>query len=147
MSVSSAIIWLLIAVALIVIEGATVQFVFLWFAAGAVVSMLASLMGAPVSVQLVLFIITSIVALLTGRPILQKKITPKKTATNADAVIGKNGVVTEEINNLMQTGRVIANGLDWTARSADDSKIEVKQKVAVKAIDGVKLIVERTGED
>ena len=147
MGVSSAIFWLIIAVLLILIESATVQLVFMWFAAGAVVAMLSSFMGAPVLVQLILFFITSIVALIILRPILQKKITPRKTATNADAVIGKTGVVTEEIDNLMQTGRVIANGLDWTARSADDSKIEVKQKVAVKAIDGVKLIVERTDDE
>lgn len=146
MGASSAILWLVIAVILIILEGATVQLVFLWFAAGAVVAMLSSFLGASVFVQLVLFFITSIVALVIGRPILQKKITPKKTATNADAVIGKTGVVTEEIDNTMQTGRVNANGLDWTARSLDDDKIEVKQKVAVKAIDGVKLIVERTGE-
>jgi len=147
LGVSSAIFWLIIAVLLILIESATVQLVFMWFAAGAVVAMLSSFMGAPVLVQLILFFITSIVALIILRPILQKKITPRKTATNADAVIGKTGVVTEEIDNLMQTGRVIANGLDWTARSADDSKIEVKQKVAVKAIDGVKLIVERTDDE
>lgn len=144
---TGAIIWLMIAVILCVIEGATVQLLCIWFAGGALVAMLGALMGAPVLLQLLLFFVTSVAVLAVGRPLLKKKLRVQITPTNADAVIGQTGIVTVEVNNLMETGRVTANGLDWSARSADGGSINVKQKVSVKGINGVKLIVEPIPEE
>lgn len=141
-----AIIWLIVAVILFLIESLTVQLVSIWFAVGALVAMLAAAFGAGISVQLLLFLATSIAVLLMWRPFLKKRITPKKTATNADSVVGQDGLVLEEIDNTLQTGRVSANGLDWTARSADGGIIKARQKVKVIRIDGVKLIVEPVPE-
>lgn len=139
---AGAVIWLVIAVVLFVVESFTVQLLCVWFAVGALVSMLASLLGASTAVQFALFFITSIAVLLIWRPFLKKRITPKKTATNADAVIGQEGLVIEEIDNTLQTGRVSVGGLDWTARSENGKIIPARQKVTVKKIEGVKLIVE-----
>lgn len=137
-----AIVWLVIAVVLFIIEGLTVQLVCVWFACGSLVAMLASLMGAPPVLQLVLFFITSVAVLIFGRPFLKEKLTPKKTATNADALIGQNGIVTEEIDNGLGTGRVDVSGLGWAARSAGGEVIPARQAVTVRKIEGVKLIVE-----
>ncbi len=143
---SGALFWLVLAVILFVIEGATVQLVCVWFACGAIVSMLSAFFGAALPIQLALFFVTSIAALIIGRKFLQNKLISEKTATNADAVIGKRGVVLQEIDNLNETGRVFTNGLDWAARSANNLNIGVGQKVLVKEIDGVKLIVETIQE-
>lgn len=142
----AAIFWLIIAIILFIIEGAVLQLVCIWFAFGALVAMLSSFFGAPFIVQLILFFISSISVLLIWRPMLKAKLTPKKTATNADAVIGQIGHVVSDIDNVMQTGRVIADGLDWTARSKDDGVILSGQKVRILQIDGVKLIVEPIAE-
>ncbi len=142
-----AIIWLAIAVVLFIIEGLSVQLVCIWFAVGAVASMFTSALGAPFGVQLLVFLITSIVVLLVGRPFFKKRLDLKKTATNADVVIGMEGLTLEEIDNGLQAGRVHANGLDWTARSADGSIIPARQRVMVLKIDGVKLIVEPIHEN
>lgn len=142
---TAAIVWLILAIILFVVEGVTVQLVCIWFAAGSLVAMIASFFGAPFIVQLALFIVTSLAVLYFARPLVKKSLTPKKTATNADMVIGKTGVVLEEINNTLQVGRVSANGLDWSARSEDDSVISVHTQVTVLAIDGVKLIVKPLG--
>ena len=56
-------------------------------------------------------------------------------------VIGQTGVVTEKIDNLAPTGLVKVNGAVWTARAADDSVIEADEKVIIKEIRGVKLLV------
>lgn len=141
-----ALIWLGVSVLLFLIESATAQLVCVWFAVGALVAMIAAALGASMGVQLLLFLATSIAVLLIWRPILKNRITVKKTATNADAVIGTDGLVIEEIDNTLQTGRVSANGLDWTARSADGSIIKARQEVKVIKIDGVKLIVEAIPE-
>lgn len=140
--VIGAIVWIVIAIALFVIESLTVNLVCIWFAVGALAATAASLLGAPISVQFALFIIVSIAVLFIWRPFLKKRIVPKKTAMNAEAVIGQTGLVIEEIDNTLQTGRVNVDGLDWTARSETDEIIPVRQKITVKKIEGVKLIVE-----
>ena len=58
-------------------------------------------------------------------------------------LLGKEAVVTEDINNTHATGAVKIKGTVWTARSSDDSEIPEGEIVIVKAIEGVKLIVER----
>lgn len=137
-----ALMWLIIAVMLFIIEGATVQLICVWFAGGALVAMAASAFGAPLWLQLLLFLLTSIAVLFMLRPILRRKLQIKKIATNAEMVIGQIGVVKEEIDNIKQTGRVHANGLDWTARAFQDAlTIREGSRVRAMAIEGVKLIV------
>lgn len=137
-----ALVWLILAVVLFVIEGATVQLVCIWFACGALFAMLASFVWAPLWVQLLIFLVTSIAVLIIGRPLLLERLARRKEPTNHDRVIGQVGVVLERIDNIEQTGRVSANGLDWTARSERGEVIPPKTRVLVKYIDGVKLIVE-----
>lgn len=143
-----ALFWLVVSVVLFVIEGMAVQLICVWFAVGALLAMLAAALGASVPVQLLVFLLSSVAVLLLGRPLLKKKLKFKQTATNADLVIGKIGVVLEEVNNDLQTGRVTANGLDWTARSTIDSVIiPAGAKIRAVYIDGVKLIVELAEPD
>ena len=61
---------------------------------------------------------------------------------NSDAKIGKIGIVTEDIDNIKAIGAVKLDGLEWSAKSADDGVISKDQQVKVVAIEGVKLIVE-----
>jgi membrane protein implicated in regulation of membrane protease activity len=134
-------VWLVIAVGLCFLESMTVQLICIWFAGGAFVAMGAAFLGAPLNLQLVLFVITSVLVLVFGRPFLKKRLTPKKTATNVDALIGGSGVVTEEIG--LNQGRAEVGGLNWAARAASgEAAIPAGAVVRVLAIDGVKLIVE-----
>jgi len=144
---SGAVFWLVLSVVLFVIEGTTVQLVCIWFAAGALFAMLASFVGAPVWLQLLIFLISSIGVLIVGRPFLMDKLVRRREPTNADRVIGQVGIVLERVDNVEQTGRVSANGLDWTARSERGEIIPEKSRVLVKYIDGVKLIVEPIREE
>jgi len=140
--VPGALFWLILAVILFVVEGATVQLVCIWFAFGALFAMLASFVWAPLWVQLLIFLITSIGVLIIGRPLLMDRLERRKEPTNHDRVIGQVGIVLEQIDNVEQTGKVSANGLDWTARSERGEVIPPRTRVLVKFIDGVKLIVE-----
>lgn len=139
---AGALFWLVAAVILFLIESATVQMVCIWFACGALFSMLASFAGASFVVQMVIFLVTSVAVLIIGRPLLLDKLSHRRVPTNADRVIGQTGVVVEPVDNIAQTGRVRANGLDWTARSEQGDFIPENTQVIVKYIDGVKLIVE-----
>lgn len=143
----AAIFWLVLAVALFILEGLSVQLISIWFAAGSIFAMVAALLGGSTTVQLLVFLVTSIAVLIFGRPFFKQRLNLKKSPTNADLVIGQIGIVLEEINNDLQTGRVNANGLDWTARSTDDAvSIPVGSRVMAMRIEGVKLIVQPVQE-
>lgn len=135
--------WLIIAVVLGVIEGATVDLVAIWFALGAFVTIIPAAMGLPFWMQLIVFLAVSLVTLAFTRPIAVNVLKVKKISTNVDRVIGMIGVVTQPIDNIAGEGRVLVNGLEWSARSDDGVPIDVKESVLIKSIEGAKVIVER----
>ena len=137
------IIWLVLLVALVVIEAATMGLTTIWFAAGALVALIAAACNAPLFVQIALFLVVSILMLVFTRPVAMKYFNGDRAKTNVESLIGKKGVVTGEIDNLKGCGQVTLNGMQWTARcAAADGRIPEGNVVTVRAIDGVKLIVE-----
>lgn len=84
------------------------------------------------------------VAFVFTRPFAAKHLMKNVEKTNVDSLIGKEGIVKQEINNLEAQGVVKLSGMEWSARSADDSKIAAGEKVLVQSIDGVKLIVTKS---
>ena len=139
---TETVLWVVLAAVLIVIELNTTQMICLWFAIGALFGALASFVGAPLPLQILIFLVCSVVSLFAGRPLLNEKILPKKSRDiGAERIIGKTGVVQEEINNRQESGRVYADGLLWTARSEDGTLIPAGTNVLVLRLEGVKLIV------
>ncbi len=132
-------IWLIITVILIVVEIITLGLTSIWFAGGAFVAGLISLTGAHWLVQLLVFAVVSTLLFVFTRPFAAKHL-----MKNVDSLIGKEGIVKQEINNLEAQGVVKLSGMEWSARSADDSKIAAGEKVLVQSIDGVKLIVTKS---
>ena len=135
------IMWLVLLILFLVAEGATAAVTTIWFAIGAVAAMIAALLGAEIWLQVVLFAFVSVICLLALRPVLKKYLDPKKTKTNIDALIGKQALVQEDIDNVSGTGRVKLDGMQWSARSADGEKIEKDTIVVVEKIEGVKVFV------
>ena len=136
-----AIIWLVLMVIFLVAEALTVSMVSLWFAAGAVVALLLSLLGIQVWVQVALFFLVSGGLLACLRPMVKRHFTPRLTPTNVDAIVGTRGVVTAEVDNVCAAGQVKLNGMDWSARSTDGSIIPAGTQVKVDRIEGVKVFV------
>ena len=130
--------WLVLMVAFLAAEAATVTLVSLWFAAGALVALVAALLGGPLWLQVTLFLAVS--AVLLG-PLVKRYISPEITATNVDSVIGSTGLVTTAIDNTSAAGQVKIGGMDWTARSTSGEPIEVGTLVKVDKIEGVKAFV------
>lgn len=136
-----AIIWLSLMVLFLIVEGATVVMASLWFAFGALAAMVASILGAALWLQIVVFFIVSAALLACLRPMVKKHFTPKLTATNVDAVIGARGYVTSDIDNVSATGSVKLGAMEWTARSATGEPIPAGTLVRVERIEGVKVFV------
>ncbi len=133
--------WLVVIVVAAVVEGATAQLVSIWFVAGGVGALIADLCGADLWVQAIVFIVVTALTILATRPLVKKLLNFKRIDTNAGRYIGKTGVVIIEINNMLGVGQVNVLGSIWTARSEDNSVIEVGKHVLVKSIEGVKVIV------
>ncbi len=138
---SLIIMWAVALVLLLIVEGATAQLVTIWFAAGALVALIAAALKAPLWLQIALFVVVSAITLVATRPIVRKITNRKAENLNAERIVGRQAIVTERIDNLEGTGAVKVDGLIWTARSADDSVLEQGSRVTIEKIEGVKAIV------
>ena len=134
-------IWLVLLVFFSILEACTPQLVSIWFAAGSLIALIAALLNAPIWLQILLFVLSSLILVLCTRPLYRKYLAPKQVRTNIDALPGMIAPVTAEIDNLHETGSVKVKGLTWSARSADGRTIPAGSQVRIAAVDGVKLIV------
>ena len=138
------VLWLILVVVFAVLEGVSVSLTSIWFAAGALVALFVSFLGPAVWVQAMVFAVVSLAALLLIRPLAKKMMQPKgKIPTNADRLLGREGIVTQTVDNLAATGQVRVSGQVWTARTTNDERIFTGEQVKILRIDGVKLLVER----
>ena len=135
-------VWLVAMIVLLIIEGIVPGLVSIWFAIGAFAAMISAILGAPLWLQVLWFFAVSILTLCLTRPFAKKYVNSRATPTNADMLIGKECVVTKEIDNVLGTGAVTVGGKVWTARTEEpDGKAETGKVMTVVRIDGVKLIV------
>lgn len=137
-------IWLIAFLGLLLVEFLTVGLVSIWFAFGALAALITTFITESVLVQVLVFVVISIIALLVTRPLMKKFKVNGFEPTNTDQVIGKVAEVTKEIKPNVY-GEVVIFGTEWMA--ASEEKIAVGEKVVVEKIEGAKLIVRREGEE
>lgn len=133
--------WIVLLLVFAVGESVSVGLTAIWFAVGALGALLAATMGLSEWVQGVVFILLSAISLVLLRPVAKKILNSKTEATNADRILGKTAVVTEEIDNLKGAGLANVAGQVWTARSDDGSVIAPGTLVEILRIEGVKILV------
>ena len=109
----------------------------------ALVSMFTALAGLPIIGQITVFVIASILLLLATRPLVKKLTAKKNFPTNIELDIGQTAYVINDIDNAQAVGRVKLNGVDWMARSSDNSIISAGEAVVVEKVDGTRLIVKK----
>jgi membrane protein implicated in regulation of membrane protease activity len=134
--------WIAAVVIFAIVEGATVSLVSVWFIGGSLAALLAAALGASVGLQLGIFVAVSAILLALLRPFVKKYAVPHRTRTNADRLIGRQALVTEQIENLKETGAIKINGVLWTAKSTDNSVIPVGAAVTITRLEGAKVYVE-----
>ena len=138
------IVWLALLLLFAGGEALTVGLTSIWFAAGSLCALIAALLGAPLWVQIALFLAASMLCLLAVRPLARRHLNNRVEPTNADRVIGEQAQVTEDIDNIRGKGAVVIRGVAWTARSEDGSPLPAGTLVRVLRIEGVKVFVERS---
>ena len=142
--------WVIIAAAAFILELATVGLVSVWFGLAATVTAIFTAVfdgvftsdGWFMAVQIVLFLVLSVLFLFLTKPLAKKLINPKEI--NAASIIGKKAVVDSDIDNLEGTGSIRIEGKIWTARCVNGEKIKKGEIVTIESIEGVKAMVKAT---
>ncbi|MBQ8786433.1 MAG: NfeD family protein [Oscillospiraceae bacterium] len=141
------IVWTIVLIAALIVEGATFALVAIWFAAGALGALIAAGLNAPLFVQLIVFVVLAAVMLIFTRPLLKKLFPNKFIPTNSELEVGKTAVVTETIDNATGKGRVKLSGVNWAAVSENGEDIPEDEIVVVKEIRSAKVVVARAEND
>ena len=128
-------VWLGLIVAFIAVEAATVNLVSIWFIGGSVAGLVCAILGAPTLLQFAVFILVSALLLALLRPLLKKYLRVKPSRTNADRLLGQEALVTEDIDNLRETGAIRIN----------DTQIPSGSRVVIARIEGAKVYVKPAG--
>ena len=154
--------WIAILIVMLIVEIVTTGLTTIWFCGGAAVALAVSSLGGPLWLQILLFAAVSVILLVVTRPIAMKHLNARTVPTNADSLVGEEAVVTEEIDNLRSTGTVQVHGQQWTARLTEEAEAAMKAAdadgaghgaipaesvVVIRAIEGVKLMVEPVRKD
>lgn len=146
-NISLTMFWLIVLVVLVVIELLTMGLTTIWFAGGALVATIAAVFNTPFFVQVILFLVVSVVLLFFTRPLAVKYFNKDRVRTNAESLVGRQAIVISEIDNLQGIGQVNVGGMEWSARTrVDGVKLPVGTVTTILAINGVKLIVEERKE-
>lgn len=136
-------IWLIIAGVAFVVEIMTVGFLVFWFGIGALIAMISSIIFPDnILLQASIFIVSSTLLVFCTKPLV-KRFTKKDSniVTNAYSIIGKKGIVTQDINPTFGIGQIKVAGEVWSAKTADNSAIEKGVEIEIIEIDGVKAVV------
>jgi membrane protein implicated in regulation of membrane protease activity len=136
--------WMVLAVALGVLELVSLDLVLVMLAGGALVGFLVAVLGGPVALQIVLALVSAVALLGVIRPgVVRRLHSGPDLRTGADALIGKRATVLRELTHH-QPGRVKIGGEEWTAQPYDeDDRIEVGEVVDVVQIKGATAYVLR----
>ncbi len=134
-------IWMAIAAFFIITEIFTMGFFLLWFGIGAAIAGILALCGFGVGWQLGSFIVISGILFAVSRKFAERFTKKQPPGIGADRFIQKKGVVTEEIDNIKNTGRVRIGKDEWRADSDTDEVIPAGKTIEVTRVDGTHLVV------
>lgn len=140
-------IWLGVFVLSLIIEAVGTDLVSVWFALGSLLALIISLIpGVSWWIELIVFLVVSVAALCSLRPLIHKFMRRDIVNSNIDEIAHKKGLLTKKIDMLHQ-GECQIGDVTWTAIASNDHEtIEANSVVEVLAVSGNKLIVKKVDE-
>jgi len=136
-------VWLIASSIMFILEIFTVGFLLFFPAIGAFLAFIFAVFRATSEIQVIVFVVSSLLMIAFIRPIVTKFFKSKDIAMNSRSLIGKNGIVIKTINNLEGKGQVKVAGEIWTAVSESDDEIAEGSTILVQKVEGVKLVVKK----
>jgi membrane protein implicated in regulation of membrane protease activity len=134
-------VWLAAALVAAIVEVSIPHFGFGFVSIGAIAAAALAYFGYAVQTQVAMFVVVMSVSLLLLRSRLVARVGGRGVPSRTDAIIGRHGVVTDDIDSTVGSGRVNIGGEDWAARSPE--VLSTGTKVRVVAADGIVLEVTR----
>lgn len=136
-------IWLIVALVLLAVEVATpASLTSIWFSVGALFAYIAALLNLGITVEIIVFIVMSVVSFIGLRPFVLKYFYHKPTRTNADRFIGVQTRIVEEVLSD-KWGAITLEGIRWSVRDVKHGVLEKGTLVEVVALEGAKLVVKQ----
>lgn len=135
--------WLTVGIVSFVVELLTVGLISIWFVLGALVALLLALLDLHIAIQVVAFVVVSLICIFCFRNYWVKHLKDNFIPTNLDAYVDKEVVVFEEINDSANTGIIKINGQLWSAKSIDGTVYAVNEKVIVDKLVGNTIYVKK----
>ncbi len=133
--------WLIASGVFFIIEIFTVGFLIFWLGVGALIAMLISFLTSNIIIQTTVFVISSGLLIFATKPLVNKITKKEIVPTNVYSIVGKKGIVIEDIDWSTGTGQIKSEGEVWSAKTNEQITIPKGTEVEIESIDGVKVIV------
>ena len=137
----ATLVWLGVAFVAAILEVSIPHFGSAFVSAGAIAAAAAAYLGFGLPVQIATFIVVMVVSLVALRSQLVGHLAGPGVPSRTAPLVGRQGIVTHDIDPTLGNGRVTVGGEDWAARSTD--AIATGTKVKVVGADGIVLEVTR----
>ncbi len=134
--------WLIAAGVFFIGEILTVGFLVFWLGIASLIAMVVSFFTSNIIIQMTVFIISSVILILSTKPFVKKFMEKETLITNAFSLVGKKALVIQEIDTVKGTGQIKVGGETWSATCEEDAVISVNTEVKILKIEGVKAIVQ-----
>lgn len=135
-------IWLGITIVSAIVELITIDLISIWFTIGGIGALITYALGLSQTVQIVVFVILSVICIVASRPLAKKYLKTQTVSTNYDRVIGQHGLVLKKIDADTR-GEVKVLSTEWSASSVDNSTLEVGDYCEILAVEGTHLVVKK----
>lgn len=135
-------IWLGITIVSAIVELITIDLISIWFTIGGIGALITYALGLSQTVQIVVFVILSVICIVASRPLAKKYLKTQTVSTNYDRVIGQHGLVLKKIDADTR-GEVKVLSTEWSASSVDNSTLEVGDYCEILAVKGAHLVVKK----
>ena len=134
-------IWLIASGIFFIIEIFTVGFLVFWLGVAALLAMLISFLTDSIILQTAVFVISSGLLIFATRPLVDKIAKKDTVPTNVYSIVGKKGIVIEDIDWATGKGQIKSEGEVWSAKTKEQINIPKGTEVEIESIDGVKVFV------
>lgn len=133
--------WVAAALALGLIEIASLDLVFSMLSLAALAAAGAAGLDGSITVQVLTFVAVAVLLLAVLRPVALRKLKPAGAGerTNTDALVGRTALVLQEVTD--RSGLVKLTGEQWTARGEPGTVLPVDAIVSVLRIEGATAVV------
>lgn len=136
-------VWGIVTAVCLILEFVSAGLLTIWFAAGAFVALLVEIIfpSCPVLAELAIFVVMSMLLLISTRAISRKLTKGKEIKTNLDSYIGK----TFKINKLSDNGYayIKSGDIEWRVVEKDEKQLNVGDMVEILSVTGIKFAVKK----